>query len=204
MNIAPKQFFDGERVSAMDGAKLFNELTSLIKETNCFLKMSGFDTPAPATELRKTFLAMPAERQARLLNDFALTNEIYCELEEPPRLFDRRTELNVLSRFLKKARLRIPQDDLLDRVSEGDIIEIYDMNNVQIYRSWNCFRVSSYSLAELLVFPFDVLYDRPSWVLEKLMSVIGTVLGPDLPIVDFNDFGIPEYVMNERFHGHDR
>jgi len=109
-------------------------------------------------------------------------------------------ETDLFLLFLKRSGLRLPnQDEFVDLIAEGDIIEVYDLNLTQIYRSWSVFKVTSYTLADLLVFPFDMLYERPSWILGRLMELVPKALSPQLPIVDFKAEGVK---LQERLNSH--
>lgn len=180
--------------------KLANESTEILNkvlgraESNR-LPACDFDVIAAFTELKR-------DRQIQILNDLRSFRDLASAIVRAPGASNARFEKDFFLRFLASAGLRAPSDDFLDRIQDGDLIEIYDINCTQIYRSWSLFNVCSYTLPELLVYSFDVLYERPSWILGRLMELVPQALSPALPIIDFQAAGVGEYTLRERLRGH--
>jgi hypothetical protein len=57
-----------------------------------------------------------------------------------------------------------------------EIIEIYNPEGIQLYRSLNFFKTCGYSLLDLCVNEWFILWERPRSVVEKMHAVVGTVL----------------------------
>ncbi len=64
-----------------------------------------------------------------------------------------------LKYFLEKSNLSV-DPEVYERISSDDFIEIYDRYVVQIYRSFNIFKYSSFDLNELFEKRMDQLYSR--------------------------------------------
>lgn len=180
-------------------AKTFTELG---ERAFTLLKEGGLDASAPSAQALQEFSKLTLQRQVHILNDLRVFCDLGSERVSEKKGFSREAEIDHFCRFLHHNRLRLPSDDFLDLINDGDLIEIYDVRCTQIYRSWTFFKVCSYSLTDLSVYPFDMLYERPSWVLGKLIELVPLVLSTDLPIIDFQAKGIREYPLRERLPGH--
>lgn len=83
------------------------------------------------------------------------------------------------------------------RNDKGDIIEIYNPEGVQIYRNFEFFKHVSYSFTELFANEWHVLYERPAFVIEKLIETHQKVkLGE---ISTTTEYGIADHIVKERY-----
>ncbi len=64
----------------------------------------------------------------------------------------------------------IPCNDLFDKITSEDVIEIHDMNHKQIFRNLVYFKYCSYSIEDLHCLPWTELYYRPKEDLDQLIS----------------------------------
>ncbi|MGZ3711396.1 MAG: hypothetical protein ACXVBE_06550, partial [Bdellovibrionota bacterium] len=85
----------------------------------------------------------------------------------------------MLQMALDKLELSM-DENLLGRVNQTDVVEILDPNQIQVYRSFSCFVLCNYSVAELVTYPWFMLYERPDWVHHKLVE-LGTPIYTDGP-----------------------
>lgn len=88
---------------------------------------------------------------------------------------DHNLEISYLKRALSHFGMRV-EDEFWKVLEKNDVIEVYGCDMIQRYRSLNFFRNTGYSLLDLVVNEWYVLWDRPSKVLEKLMTVGTEVL----------------------------
>lgn len=65
-----------------------------------------------------------------------------------------------------------PTRDLLDRVGDDDFIEVYNSDNIQIHRSFNYFRLSSYELDAIFVSKWWELYERDPVMEARILEVV--------------------------------
>ena len=61
--------------------------------------------------------------------------------------------------------------DLFNYIDPHDCIEIYDKNGIQVYRSFNFSKYTSYSLEEILFYPWYELFYREHEILEQMSAV---------------------------------
>lgn len=63
-----------------------------------------------------------------------------------------------------------------DQIAENEIIEIYNNEGVQLYRSLNFFSICGYSLLDLCVNRWFELWERPTATIEQMNQVVMSVL----------------------------
>ncbi len=77
--------------------------------------------------------------------------------------------------FLKLKKFTF-HEDLFPKIEENDCIEIYDLNGIQLFRSFDFFKICSYSIEEILVHPFHELFYREpeisSLVMKQFQEII--------------------------------
>lgn len=102
-------------------------------------------------------------------------------------------ELQFLRRYLSHQRMAVP-GDLENFITPGDIIEVYDSEGIQHYRSFNFFELCTYSLEEIFTYEWWHLYERNEFVTRNLVNQFIKIFqensGPQL--VDF-----PTHVARE-------
>lgn len=90
-----------------------------------------------------------------------------------------------------------PSQDLFDQIAPTDIIEIYDASSIQIFRSFELFDHISYSFSELFSFTWMDLFERDSFVEQRMREASEIVLSGKVKGVYHT--GIPDHVVSEKF-----
>ena len=54
----------------------------------------------------------------------------------------------------------VPPSGFLDLIDDGDYFEIYNADGLQIFRNLEFYRLVSYTIAEIAIYPWDQLYAR--------------------------------------------
>jgi hypothetical protein len=94
-------------------------------------------------------------------------------------------------------KLKIDADqNILDTVEHTDVVEIINSDHTQVYRSFSCFALCNYTIAELVTYHWYELYERPSWVQERLYNLCEQVLRTEGCYVDLEPL-IPAYTLRE-------
>lgn len=83
---------------------------------------------------------------------------------------------------------------LTNEIMNGDVIEIFNAELIQVYRSFSYFALCHYSLVELSAYPFYELYERASSVTKPLLDGAATIFSGQATRVNFD---IPEYTVRE-------
>ena len=71
-------------------------------------------------------------------------------------------------------------------IEKGQIIEIYGKEMIQIYRSLNFFSITGYSLLDISIHEWFVLWERPKKAVEETMSDVKQVIGCHVPVKPFS------------------
>ncbi len=80
-----------------------------------------------------------------------------------------------LHSFLDKHGLKTSERILNDMV-DHHIVEIHSLSHKQIFRTVNFYSLCSYDLGSLTFIPWDELFYRPEEIVEKIFSLIDSVL----------------------------
>ena len=116
--------------------------------------------------------------------------------DNPANQFGLREEIASIHSFLKHQGLKLADDDFLTKIRDGAIVEMYNCDHRQIYRSWSFFSYCSYSLADILVYDWNTLYARPAWVVSRCFTDICDVLEGRRRMVKME---MPEFLLKENF-----
>jgi hypothetical protein len=157
-------------------------------------------TPAhdPATYSIEQFAKAPAEKQKEILTNITTYLRILAQTFEPE--IDRSPRAREVARLkwsLKCFGLKTLNDDVFNAVSENDVIEVYNLQGIQLYRNMMFFKVCSYSLLDLSINSWDQLYDKPSTVVDATMKVIERLFTSGTQPIPYN---IGTYLQKEKFH----
>ncbi len=90
-----------------------------------------------------------------------------------------------------------PSKDLFDQIAEKDIIEIYNCESIQVFRSFEMLKFLSYSCSEIFSYEWTELYSHNEFTFKKIFGMvksilIGKVQGP----ISTN---FPPHVVVEKF-----
>ncbi|WP_413289254.1 hypothetical protein [Bdellovibrio sp. HCB337] len=84
-------------------------------------------------------------------------------------------EKQLAAKALKYFNFRLKDHDWLETCGD-QIIEIYNPEGIQLYRSLNFFNTCGYSLLDLCVNEWFVLWERPKAIIQRIHDVVGQVL----------------------------
>jgi|GEM_PF-1600670 len=138
---------------------------------------------------------LPAEFKDNVRRSFILWNEW---IQPEGSAVESGVSVNLEKQFLKKALKHFGftvDDEFWNVLEKDDLVEIYGEDMVQLYRSMNFFEISGYSLLDLSVNEWFVLYERSRLVLEQINQKIAEVLKYSLPTQRFE---IPRHILRER------
>ncbi|RYZ93644.1 MAG: hypothetical protein EOP06_00310 [Proteobacteria bacterium] len=78
----------------------------------------------------------------------------------------------------------VPSYDLFSIIDDQDIVEFYDLKNIQVFRNLNFFRVCSYSLEDLYARPWHELFVREEQqVTNSIFEVVAELVAGKRPAV---------------------
>jgi PAS domain-containing protein len=117
-------------------------------------------------------LSLAPEKRDLIINQFTAYYDVCARALAQKANCDDRT---MAWSMLVKMRL-VPLSDVFDHIRPGDVIEIYNEDSVQVFRSFSFFKLISYTLEELFVHEWWELYRRPEEASRKAFEVCGNIL----------------------------
>lgn len=161
--MSSKPSIESNEFLKQQGIILFNDLSLALKKLN--VQCRAFDDHADYH-----FLKLSSQQIGDLFTSILSTiQNIHASYEKTidPTLHN----LNQLWTFLVDKKLKYPID-LFSHIANGDIIEVYDSNNKQVFRSYDFFKYCMYSLDELYSTPWNELYHRDEKHIAEYMRLL--------------------------------
>ncbi|MCB9083565.1 MAG: hypothetical protein H6624_04440 [Bdellovibrionaceae bacterium] len=135
------------------------------------LNQMGYSVEGSRTNYQRVFQVLPEEalRKTRdlLVPFLSLFAPEMSELERDPYKPGIEKELYLLKKFIRSKGLVMP-GDLESYIRDGDIIEVYDGQGIQQYRSFNFFELCTYSLDEVFTHDWMELYERNEFITRQI------------------------------------
>lgn len=150
-------------------------------------------TPSALMQFRQK----PKAAQAAIFAGFQSYSSLICSavMEDRDAILDERRLLkNVASRL----RLVI-SDEIYETMEKDTIIEIYNQDFLQIYRSLRFVDLCNYSLLDLLTYEYYELYERSASVNEHLFEACGILRQTKEARSISLAQKIPRHLLRERF-----
>lgn len=171
--------------------RLVTLLPELEARLSVFLKKNM--KPSPAKVLAE-FGLLPAEHQDGAVKGL---EEQLAFVKEATRFgLDAYNEKSLVRMAMGKLSL-FGDENAVDKILQTDVVEIFDADYIQVYRSYSCFALCNYSIAELVTYPWYELYERPSWVTERLLHYCDSIVKGSETYVDWEELAIPTYTLKE-------
>ena len=85
-------------------------------------------------------------------------------------------------------------EDFWNTLTQGQVIEFYGTDGVQLYRNINFFDFCSYSLLDISVFEWYNLWQRPSQIQEQMNKDAVKVFSTPTPVMQYK---VPRHVLRE-------
>lgn len=109
-------------------------------------------------------------------------------------------EKDLMWKFLAKMRYA-PTSDIFDRISDGQYIEIYDLEGDQVYRSLNYFDMVSFSIDDILNLNWKRHYKRNGRVNLSLLGLMARVFTGQFKTT-YDCMKVPVHQVSETIAGH--
>jgi hypothetical protein len=96
--------------------------------------------------------------------------------------------------FLEQIGIRYPSK-FMRLMETTDILEMYDLNNIQIFRNMNFMKICGYSLCDIAVHEWPVLFERSQVITKEIEEQIGRAV----TLKTIVKLDVPQHYMKERF-----
>ena len=143
---------------------------------------------------REVFLQWPTARLRKTISNAKRILDVHLEAERLPHF-----NLDDGAALLKIALLELGlgvDSEFFKTLDRSDIIELYDVDHIQIFRSFNFFRICNYSLDEVLAYEWFELYEREELVTHQILAELEAFAKSNASI---GKWKVREHLMRERF-----
>lgn len=172
----------------------FQELKSLLEEFSLLL----FQNDIFLTTLKPTALAYfnslgDSQRQI-IIENFKRYFEIVSDVRDSG--IELRDTRQSLWRISQRFRWRM-NDEVLNSLEDDDVVEVYLPDQSQLYRNLNYFKKTSYTIADLVFYPWSTLVEHSENAVNQLKE-IGQKIFTDHIGIEMQ-FRLDPYIAKERF-----
>lgn len=172
-------------------------LVSNLLELKRNLISLGLPAIDPATVSVEAFAKASVSDQTRILSNLSTYIKILSQSFDPEIQKDPRShEIARLKWALECLGMRVRRGDVYDVVSPDQVIEIYNLAGIQLYRNMLFFKMCSYNLLDLSVNSWAELFDKPKTVIDATFGVIASLQASGGEPVEY---GIPPFLQKEKF-----
>lgn len=163
----------------------------------------GYPVKAYTQKALSTLTTLPLEKKENLIKKLQSTINIATagtEIENNPT--GEYGERKHVEQALDMYGYELRDKDFWKTVRKDELVEMYNTDNIQIFRTFNFFTTSSYSLLDLLINEWYSLWERPTGTFDNMFKVVGSIFsGETKGIVPA---GVPEHVISEIFNADDQ
>lgn len=166
------------------------ELLTKIQHYAYVARKLGYACTVSSEKSIQQLIEIPTSKKREILQSIGLYLEWMseCDIEEL-KINEKSFLLAALSHYGLEA-----DDDLLNTIDEETVVEVYNENMVQLFRSFRLLDLTAYSLMDLSVFEWYVLWQRPHLVIEQMQNEIQAVMKNETP---FKPFRISPHLLKE-------
>lgn len=183
----------GLPVAESESVRLAREFRRLLLWLTEMGAREGLALKPFASEELPLFLALPCESQDRLVSSLSAYCEVMQEtLAEEGNIVRNQ---NTLWRMLGRLGWR-SSSDLYQNLKDDYVLEIYDANGFQLYRSFNFFQLCTYTLEQIFTVPWFELYERDDAMSQANLLIAKNVL--EVPELGTRAMGMGDHDVFEK------
>ncbi|NRA68156.1 MAG: hypothetical protein HRU19_26975 [Pseudobacteriovorax sp.] len=162
-----------EKKSTTVGNNLKRKFLSLLDDSDALFAKFDFSYRLNSIEAMNQFEQLPRFQKKEIIAQLIHYNE---SLKNTPFLKGQTpSEQQMLWQALGEFELRTPEN-IYAAVSDESQIEIYDLQNIQIWRNFNVLKICSYTLADILCFTWEERYHREDAYSSMILERVGEAL----------------------------
>jgi hypothetical protein len=147
------------------------ELLEALRDISRVASWFNIEVPAYSYLALENFSKVSPDLYPKVVESVCQYREVLQSIPRPEStnpFYSSELDTRILEKALDFFKLRIP-GELTNLIEDGDCLEIYDLNMIQIYRNLNFFRTCGYSMLDLTLAPWYNLWQRPQ-AIEKMMG----------------------------------
>lgn len=160
-----------------DSEDLVDQLRELVEGIATMARSSGIKLVAHRPESWTYYRSLPVLRKREILESCSTFHKICANtVREGRPLTDTRALLWSSLKYFNLA----PCSDLMDYTHDHLVVELYDSDGRQIFRNFKFMELCSYTLADVLLYPWWELFSRNDEAIGELIKEINIALSGEL------------------------
>jgi transcriptional regulator with XRE-family HTH domain len=155
----------------------------------------GFSLNAHHENSFSKFESLAIEKQEQIYKNFSVYYDICATaLENDIDLYD--DKFSLIWWACQRLKLR-PTSEFFSLLEKGDIVELYGLDFVQIFRTFDMFKYLSYSLDQIFSYEFWELFKRDPSITEETISIAKKYISGEIRSIHWPEF--QDHVVEEIF-----
>lgn len=159
---------------------LSEAIYNLAQKVSKEIQRRGFSIKMPGSSSLPRMYEMTQSQLTKVYAELIFIEGIFSDPE-----IEDANDVEVTKGVLQKLRMKV-DDEFWSHVQGDDVIELYRDDGVQIYRSFNMFNTTGYSILDLNLYSWDELWLRSSFSTAKINAVVNKVLRGNCARYDFD------------------
>lgn len=179
----------------------------LLENLALMSRARGYMVKAYTQKALSTLATLPLDKKENLIKKLQTTISIVVaateiEKNNPSNPSNDYAERSLVEQALEIYGYELKDEEFWNTVRKDELVEVYNTENIQIFRTFNFFTTTSYSILELLINEWYSLWERPSGTFDNMFKVVSAIFsGEAKGIVSA---GVPEHVISEIFNAEDQ
>lgn len=166
------QKLEGNRFQVDDGS-MEDRLRGLVEGIAAMAARAGISLKAHNPSSWVYYRTLPAARKREVLKSCSAFYDI-CQntVDEGRSISDTKALLWCTLKYFGY----IPSADLMELITDDLVVELYDLEGRQIFRNFRFMEICSYTLADVLLYPWWDLFERNDDIVNELLKEVSLVL----------------------------
>lgn len=171
-------------------------LLSALQQMSSTLEKYGYSVPPYSSHSLFKLASQTQERKNELTQIFELWNQWIqpeSSSETTPCPTNSKKERAFAEKALTYYKLNV-DEKFWTKLEDDNVIEIYGKDMIQLYRSLNFFKYCGYSLLDISINEWYILWNRPSQIIRLMEQEVAHVLKNNLGVYKSN---VPRHLLTE-------
>lgn len=156
----------------------------------------GYPTRAYTASSVQILLGLSTARQLEIQDSLSKTINIIKAVTQDIEITDKSSDVKLMQKAISHFNFKL-KNYTWENTAENLVIELYNRDSVQLFRSLNFFNTCGYSLLDLCVHEWFILWERPRKVMEQVHSIVNNVLTGDSH--DSYQMNVPRHIIRETY-----
>lgn len=145
------------------------------------LNRLGYAAQAYSASALERLAVTPTAQKQMIASNLESWSE-WIEPLDPSKSYE--NEIAILMRALDKHGFDL-DEEFFKKIEKDQIIEFYDEDMIQLYRSFNFYKITGYSILDISLYEWYVLWDRPRQTMESIGAELCETLKTYIPVRPF-------------------